>query len=154
MKKAAILLVLVFAGATLQQCSDDSRDNVSSSKVSFKIDVVSAGVTNPLPASNITSVNLILEKPDKSVVLQRVLQVNVQDNSITTESVELTQGEYRIREFSARDAQGNPIYILQINHPTSCEGDKNLLKTFYAGSNGAKTIPIVLQALTNRPLGS
>ena len=93
MKNAAFLLVLVFAGATLQQCSDDSHENVSTSKVSFKIDVVSAGVTNPSPASNIASVNLILERPDKSVALQRTLQVNAQDNSITTESIELTQGE-------------------------------------------------------------
>ena len=154
MKKAAILLGLVFAGATLQQCSDESRDNLSSSEVSFKIDVVSTGITNPEPVSNLASVNLILERPNGSVAINKEIHVNLQDNLITTETIELTQGEYRIREFSARNAQGVTVYQLQINHPTSCEGDKNLLKTFYAGSNGTKTIPLVLRAVSSGQTGS
>jgi hypothetical protein len=136
-------MVLVFAGATLQFCSNDDSAEVQTSEVSFDANLLaSTDITaSKNPVANIAAVHLILDVPNRSVPIEKELHVILGSSGFRTEPIDLLQGEYRIREFTARDVDGAVLYALQINRPNNCDPDRNVLKTFYAGAS-SKTIAL------------
>jgi hypothetical protein len=148
MKKLCKLTALAFVAATLQFCSEDNNEAATKSEVSFEASLNSSldvtASTNPI--ESISFAHVILENPHGKVVVEQDLQVTPGSNKILTSPIQLAPGEYRIREFSARDANKTVLYNLIINLPTRCEGDKNLLQTFYAGGSG-KSISLTLRSV-------
>ena len=148
MKSLCKLLALAFVAATFQFCSDENNEAITKADVSFNAELnasLDASVSSN-PIQNISLAHVTLENPHGKVVVQQELQFALVSNMILTTPVELAPGEYRIREFSLRDADKNVLYNLIINLPTSCEGDKNLLQTFYAGG-ASKSISLTLHSV-------
>jgi len=154
MKKGFIFSMLVLAGAAFQHCTDEV-DHVTTSEVSFSANLLSSldVSASKNPVSSITTVHLILEKSDGTTALRKDLSVSGQGDQITTQTVKLVQGEYRIREFSARNSEGTKLYELTINHPTSCRPNENVLMTFYAGG-ATKSISLSIHSLATPGTGT
>jgi hypothetical protein len=148
MKRLCKLTALALVAATLQFCSEDNNEAATKSEVSFEANLnASLNVTESAnPIESISYAHVILENPHGKVVVDQELQVTSGSNTVLTSPVQLSPGEYRIREFSARDVNKTVLYNLTINLPTRCEGDKNLLQTFYAGGSN-KSISVKLYSV-------